>query len=264
MGINPGLSVGGTKNFTDQFSMGLWLGRAQRSGSMTERFINYFPVGEDPYEMVGNPLIDPEVNNQADLNFRWEANQTVLQLDLFVAYMQDFISSSIDTTLSPKLPSSPGVRRYQNIDKAFKTGFETSWSQLLFAGLQHQLSVAYTYAQDLVKEAPLPEIPPLDLRYHLSGNYLKNRLSPYITFRHVVEQARTSAEFGETVTPSFSIIDLGLSMRINQMLGFTAGVENLLDVNYYEHLSRSARGATAVPIHAPGRNFFLSFNLDFR
>jgi len=122
MGINPGLSVGGTKNFTDQFSMGLWLGRAQRSGSMTERFINYFPVGEDPYEMVGNPLIDPEVNNQADLNFRWEANQTVLQLDLFVAYMQDFISSSIDTTLSPKLPSSPGVRRYQNIDKAFKTG----------------------------------------------------------------------------------------------------------------------------------------------
>ncbi len=80
----------------------------------------------------------------------------------------------------------------------------------------------------------------------------------------MVEQARTSAEFGETVTPSFSIIDLGLSLRINQMLGFTAGVENLLDVNYYEHLSRSARGATAVPIHAPGRNFFLSFNLDFR
>jgi len=143
----------------------------------------------------------------------------------------------------------------------FKTGFEASWSQLLFAGLQHQFRAAYTYAQDLEKDAPLPEIPPLDLRYHLSGNYLKNRLSPYITFRQVLAQARISAEFGETITPSFSIIDLGLSFRVNHIIGFTAGIENLLDANYYEHLSRSARGETAVPIHAPGRNLFLSFNL---
>jgi iron complex outermembrane receptor protein len=48
------------------------------------------------------------------------------------------------------------------------------------------------------------------------------------------------------------------------MIGLTAGVENLLDANYYEHLNRSARGATAIPIHAPGRSFILSFNLDFR
>ncbi len=262
--INPGLSLGGSKKITEQFSTGLWLGRTQRSGSLTERFINYFPVGQDPYEMIGNPMLDPEVNNQADLNFRWESNQTVLQLDIFAAYMQDFISSSIDSSLNPKLPDSPGVRRYVNIDKAFKTGFEASWSQFLFAGLQHQLAVAFTYAQDLVNDAPLPEIPPLDLRYHLSGNYLANRLSPYLSFRHVMEQARISDEFGETLTPSFSIIDLGLSFRIRQTIVFTAGVENLLNANYYEHLNRSARGATAIPIHAPGRSFILSFNLDFR
>jgi iron complex outermembrane receptor protein len=55
----------------ESISTALWLGRAQRSGSLTERFINYFPVGQDPYEMLGNPQLLPEVNNQADLTFAW-------------------------------------------------------------------------------------------------------------------------------------------------------------------------------------------------
>lgn len=262
--FNPGISLGGTKQFTESFSLGFWLGRAQRSGSLTERFINYFPVGQDPYEMLGNPMLDPEINNQADVNFRWSAEKTVIQVDLFAAYLQDFISSYIDSTLSPTIPSSPGVRKYINVDRAFKTGFEASWSMLLPAGLQHRFSLAYTWAQDLVKDQPLPEIAPLDLRYHLSGSYFKKRLSPYITLRYVIEQNRISPEFGENASPSFGLIDLGLSFQVHRIFGITAGVQNLLDANYYEHLTRSSRGANAQPIYAPGRSYFLSFNLDFR
>ncbi len=262
--VNPGISIGGTKKLTDRFSTGLWLGRAYRSGSLTERFINYFPVGQDPYEMVGNPILNPEINNQADLNFQWASNTTSLRLDLFAGYLQDFISSSIDTTLTPTMPTSPGVRRYTNIDKAFKTGFEATWNQVLIWGLQHQFSMAYSYAQDLVRNEPLPEIAPLDLRYQLSGSYLDARLRPYINFRYVMEQLRISPEFGETLSPSFSTIDLGLAFRINRILGITAGVNNLLDVAYYEHLNRSVKSASPYPIYAPGRSYFLSFNLDIR
>ncbi len=261
--FNPGISIGGTRQITERLSTGLWLGRALRSGSLIEKFINYFPVGQDPYEMVGNPMLDPEVNNQVDLNFHWKSTGTTVRLDLFAAYLQDFISSVIDTTLSPKIPSSPGVRRYTNIDRAFKTGLEFSWNQKLFAGLQHQFSLAYTYGQDLVREEPLPEIAPLDMRYHLSGVYLDNRLRPHATFRHVIEQSRISGEFGETVTPSFSVIDLGVSFQVHRLLGVTAGINNLLDTAYYEHLNRSVSGATTL-IYAPGRSLFLSLTLDFR
>ena len=262
--FNPGISLGGTKQFTKSFSLAFWLGRAQRSGSLTERFINYFPVGEDPFEMLGNPVVDPEINNQADVNLRWSSEKTVMQVDLFAAYLQDFISSYIDSSLSPTIPSSPGVRKYSNIDRAFKTGFEASWTMLLPAGLQQGLSLAYTWAQDLVKDQPLPEIAPLDMKYRLSGNYFNKRLSPYISFRYVLEQNRVSSEFGEKASPSFGLIDLGLSFRLHQIFGITAGVQNLLDVNYYEHLTRSSSGANARPIYAPGRSIFVSFNLDFR
>ena len=262
--INPGISVGGTKKMTDRFTMGLWLGRAHRSGSLTERFINYFPVGQDPYEMLGNPMLNTEINNQIDLNFHWDSKTTSLHLDLFAGYLQDLISSTIDTTLSPTIPTSPGVRRYINIDKAFKTGFEAIWNQKLFAGLYHQFSLAYTYAQDLERDEPLPEIAPLDLKYQLSGAYINKQLHPSMSFRHVLEQSRTSSEFGETVTPSFSIIDVGLSFQVIPQLGISTGIHNLLDTQYYEHLSRSVRAKEPYPIYAPGRNFFISFNLDLR
>ena len=260
--INPSVSVGGIKTLKNGIALGLWLGRAQRSGGLTERFINYFPVGQDPYEMLGNPLLDPEVNNQADLTFEWKTKHTAFNLDLFAGYMQNFISSVIDTTIAPRLPTSPGVRQFLNIDQAFKAGFELSWSQKLFAGLQHQFSVAYTYGQDLEREEPLPEIAPLDLRYSLMGSYLKNKLRPEITFRHVIEQSRVSMEYGETITPAFTLLDAKVSYRVHPRFGMAAGVQNLFDETYYEHLNRSVRG-TPDPIYAPGRNFFVSITVDF-
>ena len=260
--FNPSLSLGVSRKLQQGMKLGLWLGRAQRSGSLTERFINYFPVGQDPFEMLGNPQLDPEVNQQLDLTFEWQRKETALNVDIFAAYLQDFISSLIDTTLTPRLPNSPGVRQFINIDDAFKTGFEVNWTQTLVAGLQHQVSIAYTYGRDLEREEPLPEIAPLDFRYALRGRYLKDKLHPEVVFRHVIEQSRISTEFGETVTPSFSLLDVRLSYQVSDFIRFSAGVNNLFDENYYEHLNRSVRGANN-PIFAPGRNVFTSFNLTF-
>jgi iron complex outermembrane receptor protein len=260
---NPALSLGMTKSVNEQIYLGMWLGRVQRSGSLSERYINYFPIGVDPYEMLGNPLLKPEINNEMDISFQWKSPKSSIQLDLFAAYLQDFISSVIDASLSPRMPSSPGVRRFTNIDKAFKTGFEVSWSQALPAGLQHQLSLAYTYAQDLERSEPLPEIAPLDVRFHLSGSYVKNRLLPYITFRHVLEQARIAKEFGETVTPSFTLVDLGVSFSVTKWVNISGGIQNVFDTLYYEHLSRSVKGDSTMPIYSPGRCYFVSFSLDW-
>ncbi len=261
--INPSISVGILKDFGNKLQTGFWLARAKRSGSLTERFINYFPVGQDPFEMLGNPQLDPEINYQADLTFKWIVNKSsAINVDLFAAYLQDYISSIINTTLSPRLPMSPGVRQFVNIGEAFKTGFEVSWNQELFAGLTHRLGIAYTYGKDLERDEPLPEIAPLDLRYALYGNYLKGRLKPEVTFRYVSEQSRISEEFGETVTPSFSLLDIKIGYQITNGLYANAGVNNLLDEDYYEHLNRSVRG-TNDPIFAPGRNIFVNLSFTF-
>ena len=261
--INPSFSLGVLKDFGRSIKTGFWLGRAQRSGGLTERFINFFPVGQDPFEMLGNPQLAPEVNNQVDITFQWMPGKgTVINVDVFAAYLQDYISSIIDPDLDPRLPMSPGVRRFINIDNALKTGFEMSWSQQLFAGLQHQLGIAYTNGQDLERDEPLPEIAPLDFRYTLSGSYLNDKLKPEVMLRYVAEQSRVSNEFGETVTPSFALLDLKIDYQISDKLTINAGVNNLLDERYFEHLNRSVRG-TNEPIFAPGRNVFANLNFSF-
>ncbi len=260
--LNPSFSAGVSRMWDNGLKIGLWLGRAQRSGSLTERFINYFPVGQDPFEMLGNPKLDPEVNNQLDLTFEWSSTKTSLEVDFFASYLENFMSSVIDPELSPRLPMSPGVRQFINIEEAFKTGLEVNFTQELGAALQHQLGLAYTYAQDLEREEPLPEIAPFDFRYLLRGIYMNGKLQPEVIFRHVLEQSRISTEFGETVTPAFSLLDIRLFYQLSDGLGLSAGINNLFDENYYEHLNRSVRGLNQ-PIFARGRNFSMSLSWSF-
>ena len=260
--FNPSVSFGLTRKLDNKVSLGLWIARAQRSGGLTERYINYFPVGQDPYELVGNPQLDPEVNNQLDLTFQWQDKNTSINVDVFAGYLEDFISSFIDPDLTPRLPMSPGVRRFTNIKDAFKTGFEINWQQQILNNLEHQAGIAYTYAEDLEREQPLPEIAPLDFRYTLSGNYLNGKLSPELTFRYVLEQSRISPEFGETETPSFSKLDLRVGYQFSKSGKITGGINNIFDEYYYEHLTRSVRGEN-LAIYAPGRNAYVSVNFVF-
>jgi iron complex outermembrane receptor protein len=261
--FNPSVSLGMINDVHGNASVGIWLGRAQRSGGLAERFINYFPVGLDPYEMLGNPQLDPEVNNQIDFNLRYQTRRTSINIDVFASYLEDAVSAVIDTTLTPRLPTSPGVRRYVNIGQAFKTGFEVSWSQALPTGLRHEFGVAYTYGQDLELDEPLPEIAPLDVRYTVVGSYLKDRLRPEVTVRHAAEQARVSTEFGESETPSFTVVDVAVSFTFQGRYRLSASAQNLLDKTYYEHLNRSVQGNQPFPVFAAGRSVNLSLGLDF-
>jgi len=221
-------------------------------------------VGLDPYELIGNPQIKPEVNNQADISFIYEQSRTHLQLDVFSAFLQDYISSEIREYLTPRLPNSPGVRQYINLDKVLMSGFEFRWEQYLPHHLNFQMEMAYTYGKDLLTDEPLPEIAPLDLRLGISGHLIQNTLRPEVIFRHVKRQGRVAESYGETVTPGFSTLDLRITYDLIELFHIAGGVNNLFDVAYYEHLSRSVRDASMRPIYSPGRNFFLKVSVDFR
>ncbi|MBT8187084.1 MAG: TonB-dependent receptor [Croceitalea sp.] len=102
----------------------------------------------------------------------------------------------------------------------------------------------------------------MDIRYTLIGNYLEGKLRPELVFRHVLKQNRISNEFGETQTPSFSLFDINLQYQFTKYANISAGINNVLDANYYEHLSRSVRGNN-LPLFAPGQNAFASVNFVF-
>ena len=195
--VNPGFSLGAIHNFTDGLSLSLFAGRVTRSGGLTEKFINYFPVGLDRYEMVGNVALLPEINNQVDLAFEWRSTNTRLKTDVFFSYLQDYISSEVRGDLVPRLPMSPGVRKFINIDRAILAGAELSWKHQLPASLYYTIDLAYTWGQNPDTEAALPEISPLDLRVGVGGTYLDDKLQPEIGWRYVARQNRIDPSFAE-------------------------------------------------------------------
>lgn len=260
--INPSFSAGLIRNLGKSWQFSWWMARVERSGSLTEKFINFFPVGKDAYEILGNPGIKPEINYQTDVMFKWSNKQHAVSVDLFLSWLSNNISAAIDTSLKPRLATSPGVRRFVNIDKALKTGFELSWVHQPTAWLKQQAGIAYTYAQDLDVKAPLPETAPLDFRYTLSGIFLKQKLSPELGFRYVMKQSRISRNFGETPTASFAVLDFSASYILSEKIRVSAGVNNLLDKNYYEHLSRFIKEMN-TPVYSPGRNFYIRLSATY-
>ncbi len=260
--INPSLSAGGTKMLNNVFSLGLWFGTAQRSPGIAERYINFLPIGLDPYEMVGNPQLKPETNNQADLIFEYNTKSTKINLDLYSSFLRNYISSEIDPEVNPKMATSPGVRRYINIDKALISGFELEWKQVITSYLRQDFGVVYIYGKDKKLNAPLPEIAPLEIKYRLYGNFLNDKLLPEILFRQAMKQDRISTSFGETVSPAFNVVDTKISWVASRAITATGGVLNLFDTAYYEHLSRYILGSVN-PIYSPGRSIFVTLTFNF-
>jgi len=259
--LNISASIGATYDLSKQIRMGLWLGRAERSGSLTERFINFLPVDIDPYERIGNTSLKSEVNYQLDYNFTWKTNLSEFGFTLFASMLRDYISAEIKTNLSPRLSTAPGVKQYYNIDKAVMRGFEFFWYQKISSSFYHKLNIAYTYGKNKDVNTALPEIPPLDFQYVLGGSFCKNKFHPEIVMRHALKQNRIASNFGESETPSFTIVAVKISYDFSDKISLIGGVRNLFDEAYYEHLNRSVKGSNQA-IYAPGQNFHLTLAIN--
>jgi len=253
--VNTGMSLGVRHSLSQRSSVALWLGRAQRSPSITERFIHFLPIGIDPYEMLGNPQLKPEANHQVDVLLHYRGKWWTWRLNTFAGYITNYISSQIRDDLNPLMPVSAGVRQYVNIDAAMMAGFEGSLQQEVpLAGIKQRLVVHYTYGKNLVTEEPLPQIPPLELRYQLVGSYFRDRLQPKVSVRYAAAQDRIATTFGERRTPSFYVVNLTVGWKSRRVGVLELGVYNVMDVAYYEHLTRSVR-STGRPFYNPGRSF---------
>ncbi|WP_313216794.1 TonB-dependent receptor domain-containing protein, partial [Soonwooa sp.] len=258
---NHSFSLGYQQKFGKHSDLAIWLGRAQRSGSLTERFINRFPVGNDNYDVVGNPLVKPETNNQADIIYTFHTSNFHFQTDVFYAFMQNYISAVVNPDIKSNSMQSPGVRQIQNIEKAMKAGVEARLQWQFLPNYKTDIAVAYTYAEDLDKKMPLAEIAPLNLKWNFEGQY--QQFSYGINYRFSGAQNRVNTDFKELKTPDFSVIDLYTNFKIQQHIKFQVEVSNLFNRAYAEHLSRTLSSNNQQRILERGRSFNLGVFVNF-
>ncbi|NCA86395.1 MAG: TonB-dependent receptor [Clostridia bacterium] len=278
--LNVGLSGGIAYKINSKLSLDMAVGRGVRSPDMVERFIILLPVGYDNYDYLGNPQLAPEKNHQVDATLAWSGRQAgSFAINGFYSYIKDYITGVRvpPSLMMPQTAGVVGVKQFQNIDLAHMYGFEFTWFSPEQFPLNINLSAAYTagfnpkatryivangqvVGTEIVKNDPLPEIPPFETNLRLNYPLLDNRLVPQIHLRWATAQNRVSQAYDEKASPSFFVTNINVSYQISELLSASAGVSNLLDAAYYEHLNRRIIGSQAA-LYEPGRSFYLNIIL---
>jgi outer membrane receptor protein involved in Fe transport len=147
-----------------------------------------------------------------------------------------------------------------NIGKAYLFGFEYSFNYSFTNKLNFYNTLSFVRGINQLDNSSLPEIAPLNgivgLKF-LPYNFLS------ADFSAVVFAEQNKVAQGELKTPGYAYFNFSLdfmNVEISKIkLNISAGVENLLNKEYRNHLS-TIRG---LVVYEPGRNFYLRTNIAF-
>ena len=279
--VNFSANLGVTRKISEKLSVSLAIARGTRSPNMLERYIKLLTVGYDSYDYLGNPQLKPETNNEVDLTIKFSDSKLgSMYANGFYSYVKDYISSQLlpSSVITPGTLGAPGVKQFVNVDNATFTGFELGYTSPKAYKLGVSVVAALTYGRipevtkyiikagqvtgdTLLKNDALPEIPPFETTISINYRLLKGKLVPKIAYRLVAAQKHVSEAFYEPETPGFSLLNFTVAYAISKNINLNAGVNNIFDASYYEHLNRKIVGS-AEKLYEPGRMFFVTLNLS--
>lgn len=252
------------KVVSENFLLEAAYGRGVRSANMMERYINHFSVGQDPYEYIGNPNLEAEVNNQFEIGFKGHEklsdglDKLTFAASFYYSEYENYIVGIVDESLTRKFnpmldPVHPKV--YQNIDEAYKTGLEAMIKFDFLKDFFFKTELAYVYAKNKDLNESLPLTPPFITKF--SVGFEKEKYWFNLQYNLTSRQDNISESFGETETNGYQTLDLRFGVKPYK--GITLGIAalNIFDEAYHNHLSFSFTNQEdfgRTPITEPGRN----------
>jgi iron complex outermembrane receptor protein len=250
---------------SENYTLEAAYGRGTRTANMIERFINHFTVGQDPYEYVGNPDLKAEINNQFEVGIKgFEKlkngfNSFQFETSVYYSYFENYIVGIVDPTITRKFSPTTdptSVKVFQNLDEAYKTGFEAmaQLDFLDFYNFKTEFSYVYTKNEDLDESLPLT--PPFTTKF--TFGFEKENIWANAQYNLVSKQDNISESFGETETNGYQTLDLRFGGKPLKNVTLGLAVLNVFDKGYNSHLNFSFTNQAdfgRTPITEPGRNF---------
>ena len=258
----------------EPLSVTLGLGSSARAPEPLERYGDRVGATRTQRgnEFVGNPALDPEQTYQADLGFDVSTPQFQGSLDGFVRYHDDYITIVEAFNVDSALPLTPDlVFTYQNGEALFY-GTEATATAQVHPTLRLRASGEYLWGRDASfdDDEPAYGVAPAEAR--LGARWMPGPRSFFLdaSLRAVTEQPRASTRRNEGETDGFTTVDLRTGVSLLGNVDLQAGVSNLFDATYREHLSaRTVRfdvlsaeqNQSFIP--EPGRSLFVRVQYGF-
>lgn len=134
-------------------------------------------------------------------------------------------------------------------------------------------SIAWAWGENTTQDRALPQMSPFEARVGVTWDS-NDRWSAGALVRGVARQERIAPNQGNVVgrdlapTPSFATLALNATYRINDSVRVTAGMDNVFDRFYAEHLNLAGNAdfgypADPVRVAEPGRTAWLRVGLTY-
>lgn len=242
-------------DITKSLNAFIGLGHGVRVPDPVERYFALKRMGDmmKP-DWVGNPALKPTKNNEADLGLKYSAGTALLKFNLFYSDLNDFV------VVRSIFNGSRYAKTYKNID-ATMYGGEASARIALPSDLYLTAGLSYTRGKNDTEDTNLPEIPPLKGR--LSLRYDNNTYFGEIEGVFADSQDKIDPLSKEKATSGWAIANLKVGYNYKRFKVF-AGVRNIFDKKYYEHLSYSRDPfASGIRVPEPGRTLYANLQYVF-
>jgi len=233
-----------------------------------ERFPDYWElIAQNKQSMTSNSafLTKPEKTTQLDVGMNWDDGPLSASLSAFYAHIDDYIL--IDQV------SKPGATVVRNI-RARTIGLETGLAYRLASHWQTDASLAWVHGRNRSDGSALAQMPPLEGRFGLNwdnGTWSAGGLLRVVTGQSRVDEGKgniAGQDFGKS--SGFGILSLNTGYRAGERAHITAGIDNVFDRKYAEHLSREGHGPLAAAgyqvdtrVNEPGRTLWVKANVSF-
>lgn len=241
-------------NPTAQQQLALSLSNSYRVASIEERFKFIELAGP---KHVGNPNLKPEKGTFTNLNYTLSDNKFRFKADIFANYLNDLITEQSGTyTYINATGSTVSEQAFVNVNisKALFLGAELEGNWQINNEFSLFANASYTHARDIDADSSLPQIPPMS--GFASFNY-QSKTQIGTSFSALWAATQNEIATGETATAGHIIYNLDVhSGNIdlnNSQLQLFAGVDNIFNTAYLDHLS-TTRGILKLE---PGRNIYL-------
>ncbi|MGJ3233090.1 MAG: TonB-dependent receptor [Oceanicaulis sp.] len=265
---------------SDAFAWRGSIARKSRAPNYLERFA-WLPTPAsgglaDGNTYVGDLDLNVETASSLEAGFDFAAERAYLRPTLHVSWIEDYIQGTpaepvtpglVDTPLEmvSAMNGDPTPLRFSNVD-ARLYGLDADFGAAIAANWRVDGVFSLTRGERTDVDDDLYRIAPARLRTGLT--YEAAAWSATLETVAVAEQTRVSAENSEQETPGYVVVNLFGDLAVSDAVLISAGVENLFDQPWRDHLGGYNRNSgLGVPVGerlpGPGAGAWVRLNARF-
>jgi iron complex outermembrane receptor protein len=229
-----------------------------------ERFPDYWELlgGHANKTLASFEQLQPERTTQLDIGLQYHDSKLKAWVSGYAGVINDFILMDYG--------SGTSASKASNIDARI-AGAEAGLVYSLAEQWKADATLAWTWGENRTEHRPLPQMPPLEARFGLT--YDTGVWSIGGLWRVAAAQNRVAVGEGNIVgqdlgpSAGFGVFSLNGGYRIDRATTLSAGIDNLFDKTYAEHVNAASAGlvgyVNTVRVNEPGRTFWLKLDVKY-